>query len=320
MIAALVLFCGHAGTGFAQSDYPTRPITMIVPFAAGGPTDVIARLLEGSLSRSLSQQIVIENVVGAGGTTAATRAMRAAPDGYTIMLGNMGTHAAAVALYPKLAYFPSTDFAPIGLVVRTSILMVARKDFPARDLTAFIAYANEHAGELKMAHAGIGSVSYVACALFNAIIGVSPKLAGFQGTEPAMSALLAGKADYMCDQTVAIVPRAKALSIHVYAVASPTRNRSLPDIPTAQEAGLPQFEVTAWNALFALKGTPRPIIDKLNAALGTALADPAVRKALLDVGSEIPDHPDRSPEALARLVRHEIARWMHIPRFGEAKN
>ena len=318
-IVALLLALGWPGA-YAQPDYPAHTITLIVPFAAGGPTDVVARALQGSMSRALAQQIIIENVVGAGGTTAATRAMRAAPDGYTIMLGHMGTHAAAVALYPKLAYSPASDFAPIGLVVRMPVLVVARNGIPARDLQEFIAYANQHGTELTMAHAGIGSVSYVTCALFNSVLGLNPKLAAFQGSEPAMAALLAGKADYMCDQAVSVVPQAAAHAIRVYAVASPSRDRSLPDVPTAEQAGLPQFAVSAWNGLFAPKGTPRPIVDRLNAALGTALADATVRKSLLDLGSEIPDPAERSPEALAALVRREIAKWMSVLQPMEAKN
>lgn len=318
-VIALLLIFGWPRV-YAQPDYPAHTITLIVPFAAGGPTDIVARALQGSMSRTLAQEIVIENVVGAGGTTAATRAMRAAPDGYTIMLGHMGTHAAAVALYPKLAYNPATDFAPIGLVVQMPVLVIARNGIPARDLKEFIVYANQHANELTMAHAGLGSVSYVTCELFNSILGLNPKLAAYQGSEPAMAALLASKADYMCDQVVSVVPQAEAHAIRVYAVASPSRDRSLPDVPTAEQAGLPQFDVSAWNGLFAPKNTPRPIVDRLNAALGTALADATVRKALLDLGSEIPDPAERSPEALAALVKREIAKWMAVLHPMEAKN
>jgi tripartite-type tricarboxylate transporter receptor subunit TctC len=318
-VIALLLTFGWPAA-HAQSPYPAHTITLIVPFATGGPTDVVARVLQGSMSRALAQQIIIENVVGAGGTTAATRAMRAAPDGYTIMLGHMGTHAAAVALYPKLAYDPAIDFAPIGLVVRMPVLVVARTGIPAHDLKEFIAYANQHATELIMAHSGLGSVSYVTCELFNSILGLSPKLAGFQGSQPAMAALLAGKADYMCDQAASVVPQAAANAIRVYAVASPARDHSLPDVPTAEQAGLPQFDVSAWNGLFAPKDTPRPIIDRLNAALGSALSDATVRKALLDLGSEIPDQAERSPRVLADLVTREIVRWKSVLRPMEAKN
>ncbi len=318
VVAVLLAFALPSAHG--QSSWPAHTITLIVPFAAGGPTDVVARALQGSMSRTLAQQIVIENVVGAGGTTAGTRAMRSAPDGYTIVMGHMGTHAAAVALYPKLAYDPANDFTPIGLVVRMPILIVARNGIAARNLQEFIAYANQHGSELIMAHSGLGSVSYVTCALFNSILGLNPKLAAFQGSEPAMAALLAGKADYMCDQTGSVVLQAAAHAIKVYAVASPSRARSLPDVPTAEQAGLPQFNVTAWHGLFAPKDTPRPIIDRLNAALDTALADATVRKTLLDLGCEIPDPASRTPEALAALVRREIAKWLIVLRPMEAKN
>ena len=320
VLAGLLAFGCHGGVAFAQSAWPARPITLIVPYAAGGPTDVLGRLVGESMSRTLGQQIVIENVLGAGGTTASTRTMRAAPDGYTIMLGHMGTHAAAVALYPKLAYNPSRDFAPIGVVAENPVLILARKGIPARDLGEFISYAKEHAAGLTMAHAGMGSVSYMTCQLFNSIIGVNPKLEAFQGSSPAMTALVAGKVDYMCDQVVAVVPKATAHLIRVFAVGTPTRNLALPDVPTAKEAGLPQFQVSAWNALFAPRATPAPIIARLNAALVAALDDETVRKRLRDLGSDIPDRAGRSPEALAALVKSEIARWTTIIKATEETN
>jgi len=311
MVLAL-LVAAHAA--LAQADYPSRMITLIVPFAAGGPTDLVAHIIGGSMSRTLGQQIIIENVVGAGGTTGATRAKRAPPDGYTIILGHMGTHAAAVALYPKLAYNPSTDFAPIGMVANMPIVVLAKKSIPADDLKEFIAFAKSYAGSLTMAHAGIGSVSHVTGLLLNAIMGVKPRMVAFQGTGPAMNALVAGKVDYMCDQVVSVVPRARAGSIHVYAISTPERSPALPDTPTAREAGLPEFQASAWNALFAPEGTPQPVIDKLNAALSKALDDPVVRQSLLDLGGEIPQSQARTPQALADLVASEIARWTPIIR------
>jgi tripartite-type tricarboxylate transporter receptor subunit TctC len=281
---------------------------------------VVGRIVAASMSRTLGQQIVIENVIGAGGTTAGTRAMRAAPDGYTIMLGHMGTHAAAVALYPKLAYNPSTDFAPIGMVAAMPVFVLARKDFPAQNLGEFISYAKQHADELTMAHAGMGSVSYVTCQLFNSILGLKPKLISFQGTGPAMNALVSGRVDYMCDQVVSVVPQVLPGNIKAYLVATPARNLALPDIPTAKQAGLPQFQASAWNALFAPKNTPQPIIAKLNAALVTALDDESVRKPLLELGSDIPDLPGRSPEALAALVKSDIAKWTPILTPAEGTN
>jgi tripartite-type tricarboxylate transporter receptor subunit TctC len=287
-------------------------ITLIVPFAAGGPTDVLARIVAESMSRTLGQQIVIENVVGAGGTTAGTRAMRALPDGYTLILGNMGTHGAAAALYPKLAYNPSTDFAPVGMVAGAPILLVGKKDTPARDLGEFISYAKEHAAGLTMAHAGMGSVSQVTCQLFNSILGLSPKQAAYQGSGPAMTALKAGEVDYMCCQAITVVPEAKADSIRIYTVATPARSQALPEIPTSQEAGLQEFEVSAWNAIFAPRHTPQPIIARLNAALVIALEDEEVSKRLLELGNDIPLSLGRSPQALAAVVKKDIAKWSAI--------
>ena len=293
-------------------DYPNRSITVIVPFAAGGPTDVIARIVTDHMSKTLGQQIVIENVVGAGGTTASTRAMRADPDGYTLIMGHMGTHAAAVGLYPKLAYDPRGDFEPIGLVAGTPILILAKKDFPASDLKQLVTYVKANVDKLNMAHAGIGSVSFTTCLLLNSILDVKPTAVPFNGTGPAMNALVGGQIDYMCDQIVNAVPQIKGGTIRAYAIATPERNPALPEVPTTKEAGLPQFQVSAWNALFAPKGTPKSIIDKLNAALGKALDDPSTRKRLLDLGSDIPEGEARTPPALAELVKNEVARWTPI--------
>jgi tripartite-type tricarboxylate transporter receptor subunit TctC len=296
----------------AQQDYPRRPITLIVPFAAGGPTDVISRIVGEHMSRTLGQQIVIENVVGAGGTTATTRAKRAGNDGYTIITGHMGTHAAAVGLYPNLAYNPETDFEPIGLVAGTPILILARKDFPPKDLKEFITYVKANAHKLNEAHAGVGSVSFTTCTLLNSLLAVQPTRVPYTGTGPSMNALVAGQVDYMCDQIVNAVPQILGGTIKAYAIATPERNPSLPNVPTTTEAGLPDFQVSAWNALFAPKGTPQAIIDKLNGALVKALDDEATRKRLLDLGSDIPGGDRRTPQALRGLVKSEVARWTPI--------
>jgi tripartite-type tricarboxylate transporter receptor subunit TctC len=296
----------------AQADYPTRPITLIVPFAAGGPTDIIARIVGDHMSKTLGQQLVIENVVGAGGTTASTRAMRATNDGYTIIMGHMGTHAASVALYPRLAYHPSKDFEPIGLAAGTPVLILARRDFPAKDLKEFVAYVKGNTDKLNMAHAGVGSVSFTTCLLLNSIMGVKPTQIPFQGTGPALNALVGGQVDYMCDQIVNVVPQIKAGNIKAYAIGTPARNAALPGVPTAKEAGLPEFQASAWNALFAPKGTPKPMLDKLSAALDKALDDEATRKRLLDLGSDIPGKDRRGQDALSKLVTSEIEKWSPI--------
>lgn len=293
-------------------DYPTRNITMIVPFAAGGPTDVIARIVSGHMQQTLGQTIIIENVVGAGGTTASTRAARATPDGYTLITGHMGTHAASVPLYPNLAYHPDTSFEPIGLIAGTPILILARKDFPPKDLKEFITYVKANTDKINAAHAGVGSVSYTSCQLLNAVLKINPTGVPFNGTGPAMNALVGGQVDYMCDQIVNAVPQIKGGTIKAYAIATPERNPSLPDVPTTAEAGLPEYQAQAWNAIFAPKGTPAPIVAKLNAALVKALDDEGVRKRLLDLGSVIPKASERTPESLRNLVRSEIAKWTPV--------
>jgi putative tricarboxylic transport membrane protein len=304
----------------AQSDYPRRPITVIVPFAAGGPTDVIARIVSEHMSRTLGQQLIVENVVGAGGTTASTRAMRASPDGYTIIMGHMGTHAASVALYPNLAYKPDVDFAPIGLVAGTPVLILARKDFPPKDLKEFIPYVKANVGKLNMAHAGVGSVSFTTCLLLNHILNVKPTSVPYNGTGPALTALIAGQVDYMCDQIVNVVQQITAGQIKAYAIGTPARSPALPDVPTTKEAGLPEFEAQAWNALFAPKDTPKPILDMLTGALDKALDDEGTRKRLLELGSVLPDKAGRTQQALLSLVTSEIARWTPIIKAAGPQN
>jgi tripartite-type tricarboxylate transporter receptor subunit TctC len=301
------------GASAAQAQtYPTRNITMIVPFAAGGPTDVIARIVTGQMAPALGQAIIIENVVGAGGTTGATRAARAANDGYTLITGHMGTHAASVPLYPKLAYHPEKDFEPVALLAGTPILILARKDFPPKDLKEFVAYVKANADKVNAAHAGIGSVSHVSCELLNSILDIKPVGVPFNGTGPAMNALVAGQVDYMCDQIVNAVPQVNGGTIKAYAVATPERNPSLPNVPTTAEAGLPKFQAQAWNAIFAPKGTPSDVIAKLNASAAKALDDDTVKKRLLELGSVIPTLAERTPQALGTLVKNEVAKWSSV--------
>jgi tripartite-type tricarboxylate transporter receptor subunit TctC len=295
-----------------------RPITIIVPFAAGGPTDVIARIVGEHMSRSLGQQLVVENVVGAGGTTGSIRAMRANADGYTIEMGHMGTHAASVALYPNLAYKPDVDFAPIGMAAGTPILVLGKGEFPPRNLKEFVSYVKTNEAKLNMAHAGVGSVSHVTSLLLNSIIGVKPTAVPFNGTGPAMTALVGGQVDYMCDQIVNVVSQVQGSTIKAYAIGTAERNPALPNVPTSKEAGMPGFQVTAWNALFAPKGTPTLVIETLSEALYRALDDEIVRTRLLDLGSDIPDKTRRGPQPLAALVKKEIARWTPIIRAASA--
>jgi tripartite-type tricarboxylate transporter receptor subunit TctC len=309
--AVIAALGAWAGQGHAQT-YPTRNITMIVPFAAGGPTDVIARIVTGHMAQTLGQAIIIENVVGAGGTTATTRAARATNDGYTLITGHMGTHAASVPLYPKLAYHPEKDFEPVALLAGTPILILARKDFPPKDLKEFITYVKANESKVNAAHAGIGSVSHVSCQLLESILKIKPISVPFNGTGPAMNALVGGQVDYMCDQIVNAVPQVTGGTIKAYAVATADRNPSLPDVPTTKEGGLPEFQAQAWNAIFAPKGTSPEIIAKLNATAAKALDDETVKKRLLELGSVIPAAADRTPQALGTLVKNEIAKWTPV--------
>ena len=311
LIAVAATLAIGAGGAFAQA-YPTRPVTLIVPFAAGGPTDTIARIVSNDFSKALGQQFVVENLAGAGGTTGITRGAQAKADGYTIMMGHMGTHGAAPSLYPNLKYAPAKDFAPIGLVAGTPILIVTKKDFPAKDLKEFIAYVKANGDKVNEAHAGVGSVSHTTCTLLHSLIGTKTGRIAYRGTGPVLNDLVGGQVDFGCDQIVNLVSQVKAGSIKALAIATKERSPALPDVPTTAEAGLPQYEVSAWNALFAPKGTPKEVVDKLAATLDKALEDPTVRERLLELGSVIPDKTGRTPDALQQLVESEVARWLPV--------
>jgi tripartite-type tricarboxylate transporter receptor subunit TctC len=297
----------------AQAEsYPARAVTIIVPFAAGGPADITGRIVAEQLSRSLGQQFVVENVGGAGGTTGITRAARASPDGYTLALGHMGTHAAAVALYPNLAYNPETDFEPIGLIAEQPELLVVRKDLPPATLKEFIVYAKANESKLNMAHAGVGSVSHVGCLLLNAAIEIKPTMVPFTGTGPAMNAIIAGQVDYVCDPILGPLSHVRAGTVKALAIATNKRNALLPAVPTSAEAGLPQFQVSPFYALFAPHGTPQPIIAILADALNKGLNEDVARKRLLELGAEVPEPGRRGPEPLRALVKSELARLTPI--------
>src|ERR687894_1066768 len=296
----------------AQGTYPTRPITLIVPFAAGGATDVISRIVGDHMSRTLGQQIVVENVAGAGGTTGITRASQAQADGYTIMMGHMGTHGAAPALYPNLKYDPTKDFAPIGLAAGTPILIVARKDFPANDLKGFLDHMKANGQKVNMAHAGVGSVSHSTGIFFNSVIKATPTMVAYRGTGPALNDLMANTVDFMTDQIVNVAPQVQGGNIKALAIATPQRSPVLPNVPTTKEAGLEGYEVSAWNAVFAPKGTPPDVVKKLSDALSNSLDDETTKKRLLDLGGVVPSATERTPEALQKLVESEVARWTPV--------
>jgi len=310
----VLLWC--SGPAVAQADYPNRPITVIVPFAPGGPSDTVARLVSGPMSRQLGQPIVIQNVVGGGGTVGTLRAKRAAPDGYTIMTGQTGTHAAAVAFQPNLPYNPITDFTPIGLLTRMPVVILGRRDFPPNDLKEFMSYLRANSHRLEEGHAGPSSISFVACLLLNQMLDVRPRLVPHDGAALVLEALIAGQVDYMCDQLMDAVSAVRANRVKPYAVSAPERSPALPDVPTASEAGLPNYEVITWVAVFGPAGVPRAIQDRLNHALSKALDDDTVRQRLVASGGDIPDPQQRSPRSLTELVKDDIARWTAIGKMA----
>lgn len=286
--------------------YPTRPVTMIVPFAAGGPTDIIARIVGDHMSKTLGQQVVVENVAGAGGTTGITRALTAPADGYTIAMGHLGTFSAAPATYPNLKYDPINGMQPIGLAGGTPILIVAKKNFEPKDLKEFVTYVKANSEKVNEAHAGLGSVSWTTCTLLKGVLGV-PKLnaVAYRGTGPALNDLVSGQIDFMCDQIVSVAEQVKAGNIKAYAVASAARSPALPDVPTTTEAGLPGYQIEAWNGIAGPKGLPQPVIDRLVDALGKALDDETTKKRLLELGTVLPTAAERTPAGFAAIIKRD---------------
>jgi tripartite-type tricarboxylate transporter receptor subunit TctC len=292
--------------------YPTRPITLVVPFAAGGATDVFNRIVSEHMSITVGQRIVIENVVGAGGTTGSTRVMRATPDGYTILAGHVGTHAASVPLYPRLPYNPETDFLPIGVAGAFSVIVVGRKGLPPNNAGEFVNYLKASGETLNVAHAGVGSVTHFTCLLLNSMLGAKPTQVPFGGAAPAMNAILAEQVDYMCVTAPDAIQHISSGTVKAYLVGSLDRSPLLPTVPTSREVGLPEFQLWSWNALFAPKGTPKHILDLLTTALDKALDDESTRKRLADIGGEIPAKAQRGQDYLAALVKAEIARFTPV--------
>jgi tripartite-type tricarboxylate transporter receptor subunit TctC len=296
----------------ASAAYPERTITLLVPFAAGGPTDIISRLMAEPMSRMLGQQVIVENAVGAGGTVGVTRVARAAPDGYLLLMGNLGTQAASVGLYPNLAYDPKTDFEPIMNTGGTPMVVAAKKDFPVKDFREFVAYVKANAAKLNYGTGGVGATSHLTCLFLDALLDAKPTHIPFRGSGPALNALVGGQVDYVCDQTVGVVPSIQGGLVKGLVVAVPARLPAIPEVPTSTEQGLPAFQAVGWNALFAPKGTPKDVVEKINAAARAALKDETVRKRLLDLSVELPSEDAQTPEALRAFVAKEIDKWVPI--------
>lgn len=305
-IVALVAVFGAAQ--IHAQDYPSKVITVIVPFAAGGPSDTVARLTAQAMSTVLKQTMIIENVGGAGGTIGAARVAQAKPDGYTIFIHHIG-HATAPALYRKLPYDAIRDFEPIGLVNDGAMALVARKDFPAKNLKEFLAYVTANKEKINIANAGVGSASHLCGMLLMSALNAEFTTIPYKGTGPAMNDLLGGQVDFMCDQTTNNASQIKAGKVAVYGVTTAKRVAAFPDVPTMSEGGMPGFTVTVWHAMYAPKGTPKPVIDKLSHALQEALKDPTLKQRFADLGSEPVATNLATPEALRAHLKSEIDKW-----------
>jgi tripartite-type tricarboxylate transporter receptor subunit TctC len=292
-------------------EYPKRPITMIVPFAAGGTSDVIARAVADQMAAALGQTIVIENVAGAGGSTALARAARAEPDGYTVAIGNAGTSAAAYTIYPKLPFTPES-FVPIAVVAKTFGIVALRKDFPAKNLQEFIAYAKSNPGKINLGHAGVGSSNFLICKSFVQAAGIDVALVGYRGAAPALTDAIGGQIDGVCDAAASVSQAIDDRLVKGLVVGSTVRLATLADLPTSAEAGLPEFEAQGWNGLFAPKGTPPEVVAKLNAAALSAVESEAVKKRFHDLSTVAPDANEHTPEVLQQLVARDVEKYRKL--------
>src|SRR5262245_11332199 len=303
----LLLFASAAGA----QNYPDRPITIVVPFAAGGPTDTVTRLVADVMSKDLGQQIVVENVGGAGGTLGAGRVAKADPDGYTLLLHHIGM-ATSATLYRKLPYDTLNSFEYVGLVTEVPMTIVARKDFEPADLKSLIEYVKANKDKVTLANAGIGAASHLCGMMFMSAIQTPLVTVPYKGTGPAMTDLLGGQVDFMCDQTTNTTKQIKGGTIKGYAVTTGKRVGALPDLPTAEEAGLPGFQVSVWHGIYAPKGTPPEITERLSKSLQVALKDPNVVARFAELGTTPSPEADATPAALKAKLESEIARWKPV--------
>ena len=307
--SAMMAIAG-AGTATGQT-YPDKAISLVVPFAAGGPTDAVARMIAIPMGKSLGQTVLVENVNGAGGTIGANKVAKSAPNGYTIFLHHMGM-STSPALYKKLSFDPLNDFEYIGQVVDVPMTLLARKDFPANNFQELLAYVKANKDKVSLANAGLGAVSHLCGLLFMSQIGVDLNTIPYKGTGPAMNDLLGGQVDLLCDQTTQTVPIIKEGRVKVFGVTTLNRLSALPNVPTLDEQGLKGFEVKVWHGMYAAKGTPKPILDKINVALRAALQDPTIKQRLADLSSDIVPMDKVTPVGLKTHLEAEIAKWSPV--------
>jgi tripartite-type tricarboxylate transporter receptor subunit TctC len=300
-------------TNVCAQDFPARPVSLMMPYAPGGPGDTITRLIGQGMGKVLNQQFVVENTAGAGGTIGTAKVAGSAPDGYSLLVMHVG-HAANTTLYRNLRYDAIADFEPIGMIAESPMAFVAKKEFPAGNFKELIAYVQNHGVGVSYGHAGVGSASHLCGLLFFDAIDAMVTSVPYKGTAPALSDLMGGQFDFMCDQTVNVFKPVQAGFIEAYAVTTKSRLAVLPDLPTADEAGLPGFAFTNWFAMYAPKGTPKPVIEKLSAALQEALQDPELKGKLAVTGAEAVSPERASPEILRALLKAEIDKWGPIIR------
>ena len=315
LLLASILLAGSVG--LARADYPERTITMIVPFAAGGPTDTVGRLVAEAMTRSLGQQVIVENVGGAGGTLGAARVAKADPDGYTVLMYHIG-QATSGSLYRKLPYDPATAFAPVGRVTDVPMTVIARADLPPGNAQELIAYLREQQDKVTLANAGPGSSSHLCGMLLQAAVGAQLTTVPYKGTAPAMTDMLGGQLDLMCDQTTNTTGQIRAGKVKAYAVTTKDRVAALPDLPTLDEAGLPGFEMSVWHGVWAPAGTPPEAVEKLTAALAAALKDPKVIERFADLGTVPVPAEQVTPAALRSQTEAETTKWQPIIRSAGA--
>lgn len=308
LVTALTACFIAFGTTAQAEEWPTRPITMINPFAAGGPNDVLARLFAQRMGELLGQPVILENVGGAGGMNGADRVAKAAPDGYTFLLGTVGTQAQNQTLFKRPAYNSTTDFEPVALVVEAPLVLVARKDFPAKNMKEFVAYTKANESKMQFGSAGTGSAIHLGCVLMNSVTGLDVVHVPYRGANPAMQDLMSGRIDYLCDIVTTAKPQIDGGSVKGIAILTRDRSPVLPTVPTAIEQGF-DVEAYTWNAFFLPKGTPRTIVDKMNKATVDAMKTPAVREKLESAGLRFVSDDRTTPEYLARFVTSEIAKW-----------
>jgi tripartite-type tricarboxylate transporter receptor subunit TctC len=306
--AAFALLLAFGGPALAQG-YPTKPITMIIPFAAGGPTDVLGRVLAQRMGEILGQQVVVENIGGAGGMTGSKRVADAAPDGYTVVLGTVGTHAQGQTLYKKPLYSSVADFTPVALIAEVPIILTVRKDLPVKDFKEFVAYAKANQAKMQFGSAGAGSATHLGCVLLNYIIGTDITHVPYRGTGPAMQDLQGGRIDFLCEIITTAKPQVDGGTVRALAIFDGKRSPALPDLPTAAEQGTEKLEAYTWNALFLPKGAPADVVKKLNDAAVQAMKTPAVRERLQTLGAQIVSDDRATPEYLAGFLKSEIEKW-----------